>query len=102
MLFHTVFDFYEHMVFNSHMSTKTDTELIESLGGSTKVAEMLGLPKFGGPQRVNNWKTRGIPALVKVQRPDLFMREVIAAAQQSGARFVGAKLADQPTNDQAA
>ncbi len=80
------------MVFNQRMSTKNDTELIESLGGSTKVAEMLGLPKFGGAQRVNNWKTRGIPALVKVQRPDLFMREAIAAAQQSGARFVEAKL----------
>jgi hypothetical protein len=88
-----VFDICEHMVFNPHMSTKNDTELIESLGGSTKVAEMLGLPKFGGAQRVNNWKTRGIPALVKVQRPDLFMREAIAAAQQSGARLVGPELA---------
>lgn len=51
----------------------TDAETIERLGGSTKVAELLGLEKDGGPQRVNNWKTRGIPSKVKVDHPDLFI-----------------------------
>lgn len=52
---------------------KTDRDLIEGLGGPTRVAEILGLPKQGGAQRVQNWLHRGIPAAVKVQRPDLFM-----------------------------
>lgn len=50
-----------------------DKELIEALGGPAKVAALLGLEKHGGVQRVHNWKTRGIPAAVKVARPDLFM-----------------------------
>ena len=59
-------------------------ELIEQLGGSTKVAAMLGLTKPGSVQRVNNWKVRGIPPSVKVQRPDLFMPGLVvqAGAQQ--------------------
>lgn len=51
-----------------------DAELIKSLGGPTKVAELLGFDKAaGGVQRVQNWLTRGIPAAVKVSRPDLFL-----------------------------
>lgn len=69
------------------MSTQTDSELISSLGGPTKVAELLGLPKFGGAQRVQNWLYRGIPAAIKVQRPDLFMPTLTStqspAAQKS-------------------
>jgi hypothetical protein len=54
--------------------TKTDKELIESLGGATGVAKLLGydLTK-GGAQKVHNWITRGIPAKVKVQHPELFI-----------------------------
>lgn len=52
----------------------SDSELIDSLGGPTKVAELLGLDKRGGVQRVHNWKTRGIPAAVKLSRPDLFLQ----------------------------
>lgn len=52
---------------------KTDCEIIKGLGGPTKVAELLGYEKHGGPQRVQNWMARGIPAKVKVERPDLFM-----------------------------
>lgn len=63
----------------------TDAERIESLGGSTKVAEMLGLDKDGGPQRVNNWKKRGIPSKVKVDRPDLFMRDFAQQIEQKAA-----------------
>ena len=61
----------------------TDAEKIESLGGSTKVAELLGLEKNGGPQRVNNWKTRGIPSKVKVDHPELFMSRVSSETQKA-------------------
>lgn len=53
----------------------TDSELIESLGGPTKVAELLGLDKRrGGVQRVQNWIKRGIPSKVKVDHPELFLQ----------------------------
>lgn len=54
----------------------TDSELIDSLGGAAKVAELLGYDKDGGTQRVHNWTVRGIPAAVKVQFPRLFMPEL--------------------------
>lgn len=51
-----------------------DAKLIESLGGAAKVAELLGYDKTaGGVQRVHNWTSRGIPAKVKVEHPDLFL-----------------------------
>jgi hypothetical protein len=53
------------------MNKHPDAELIAQLGGPAKVAELLGLGK-GGVQRVHNWTTRGIPAAVKLSRPDLF------------------------------
>lgn len=46
----------------------TDKEQIERLGGSAEVARMLGYTV----QRVQNWKDRGVPAKVKLTRPDLF------------------------------
>lgn len=52
-----------------------DRELIDSLGGPVKVAEMLCFGRFGA-QRVSNWKARGIPAAVKVQHPQIFMPEL--------------------------
>jgi hypothetical protein len=64
------------MVFNCAMSKHSDAQLIRQLGGPTKVAGLLSLPKFGGAQRVQNWMARGIPAAVKVQRPDLFMPQL--------------------------
>ena len=56
----------------------TDEQLIDALGGATRVCEMLGYSKLGGVQRVHNWKLRGIPAAVKLERPDLFMRQPAA------------------------
>lgn len=50
--------------------------IITKLGGPTKVAELLGLEKHGGQQRVQNWLSRGIPSAIKVARPDLFMPEL--------------------------
>lgn len=49
-----------------------DSNLIDELGGPTKVARLLGYAEQGGVQRVQNWKTRGIPARVKLAHPDLF------------------------------
>lgn len=60
-----------------------DARLIADLGGATKVAEMLGYDTAqGGVQRVHNWTTRGIPAAVKVERPDLFLRDQAEPAGQ--------------------
>lgn len=53
----------------------SDSELIEILGGPTRLAERLGYQKAGGVQRVQNWKARGIPARVKLDRPDLFLTQ---------------------------
>lgn len=52
-----------------------DWALVLRLGGAAKVAERLGWTKEGSVQRVQNWKSRGIPSLVKLQRPDLFPRK---------------------------
>jgi len=50
--------------------------LIQSLGGPTRVAELLGYDKQrGGVQRVANWQARGIPAEVRLERPDIFPPE---------------------------
>lgn len=61
------------MAFNKGM---TDSEFIEKLGGPTKVAELLKLEKHGGVQRVQNWITRGIPSRVKLDYPDIFLRDM--------------------------
>ncbi len=55
------------MVFNVGM---TDSELIEKLGGASKLAKRLGY----GVQRVNNWKKRGIPAQAKVDFQSLLLK----------------------------
>jgi hypothetical protein len=53
-----------------------DKQIIVSLGGPTRVAELLGLDKAkGGAQRVHNWMIRGIPAKQKLAHPELFLRE---------------------------
>jgi hypothetical protein len=45
-----------------------DKELIDKLGGSTKVAGRLGY----SVQRVQNWKIRGVPAKVRLDHPHVF------------------------------
>jgi hypothetical protein len=57
-----------------------DAELIEELGGSTAVSDLLNFEKPNGPARVNNWKTRGIPAEVKLAHPLIFVRRPKKAA----------------------
>lgn len=51
---------------------KTDAQLIDELGGSAKVASMLGYKPEIGIQRVHNWKARGIPAAVRLKHIDIF------------------------------
>lgn len=58
----------------------SDSDIIDKLGGPSRVAEQLGYSKVGGVQRVQNWKVRGIPARVRLQRPDLFPPSVIEGA----------------------
>lgn len=57
-------------------SIEADRERIERLGGSAAVARRMGLTSSGAVQRVNNWKTRGIPAEVKLEWPELFLHPV--------------------------
>lgn len=47
-----------------------DRKLIKDLGGATAVARLINRT----PQCVHNWTVRGIPAAVKLERPDLFLR----------------------------
>jgi hypothetical protein len=68
LLIHATLTDAVHMVFNGGMD---DAKLIEKLGGPAKVAALLRYGA-GGVQRVHNWLTRGIPAKVKLERPDLF------------------------------
>lgn len=66
---------------------QSDRQTIERLGGPAKVAELLGYEKsLGGTQRVCNWLVRGIPAAVKVARPDLFMPTLVTADPLESAR----------------
>ena len=51
----------------------TDSNLIDELGGPSKLAELLGFSKSGGAQRVHNWRVRGIPPSVKLQYPNVFL-----------------------------
>lgn len=71
-------------MFNAPMDTRhRDAALIDRLGGSAHVARLLGFdPKTGGVQRVQNWKTRGIPELIRLRRPDLFDPERKARRRQ--------------------
>lgn len=65
------------------MSIEADKEILLKLGGSTKVAELLG---FKDKQRVQNWMKRGIPAKIKLQYPHIFLTPNIQshnAAQES-------------------
>ena len=74
------------------MSKETDRLLIAKLGGPTKVAELLSLPKYGGVQRVQNWTQRGIPSHVKVEFPHLFMPELATNQPQAPAAIARAAI----------
>lgn len=76
-----VFDLCLNIVFNvflvhilQRFKMNNDRQIIQDLGGPAKVAEMLGYDKSGGTQRVSNWLSRGIPSKVKLQHPDIFLK----------------------------
>jgi hypothetical protein len=62
-----------------------DKALIESYGGSARLARILGLTGVGAVQRVNNWKTRGIPPAVKLGYPHIFLPH-LKTKSRNGAR----------------
>lgn len=50
------------------MTPEESSRLIQTAGGDTKFAELLGITESKGyKQRVNNWKRRGIPADVVLE-----------------------------------
>lgn len=59
----------------------TATELIAALGGPSKVCDLLGYSRAGGLQRIHNWKTRGIPAKVRLDHPLLWLGAEAAASK---------------------
>ncbi|MDE2427015.1 MAG: hypothetical protein KGO96_14040 [Elusimicrobia bacterium] len=60
-----------------------DKAVIDALGGSTELARKLGLdPTAGGVQRVENWKSRGIPAAIRLEHFQLFSAAAAAAASE--------------------
>lgn len=49
-----------------------DSDVIDRLGGPAELARRLGYVERGAVQRVQNWKYRGIPEVVRLRRPDVF------------------------------
>jgi hypothetical protein len=62
-----------------------DWALIQKLGGPAAVARELKMKETTGVQTVQNWKYRGIPARVKLSRPDLFLPKLIRQLQKARA-----------------
>ena len=49
-----------------------DAALIDALGGPAQLARSLGYTSPGAVQRVQNWKYRGIPEVIRLRDPDAF------------------------------
>lgn len=66
------------MAFNDAMTSQPtpelhpDAQLIDQLGGPAILARALGFDMSKGTQRVQNWKYRGIPELMKLRHPSVF------------------------------
>lgn len=56
-----------------------DKQIIKQLGGAGKVSKLVGVSR----QRAQNWLTRGIPAKIKIQFPELFLKEVAMKKEKS-------------------
>lgn len=54
----------------------TDAEIIDHYGGPARLAEKLGWAESRAIQRIHNWRSRGIPAAVKIKHADLFLKGV--------------------------
>lgn len=57
-------------------------------GGALALAKKMGLPEKWLPQRLHYWKTRGIPAALKLAHPDLLLSEefLLGALEKMRAR----------------
>ena len=54
----------------------TEAEIIIARhGGALALIKKMGLPEKWLPQRLHYWKTRGIPAALKLAHPDLLLSE---------------------------
>lgn len=49
-----------------------DARLIDRLGGPAELARTLGFPVRLGVPRIQNWKSRGIPEVIRLRRQDVF------------------------------
>lgn len=58
----------------------SDAALIDHLGGPAAVARLLAFDKPGSVQRVQNWKYRGIPEVIRLRRQDVFGPAPVAKA----------------------
>lgn len=56
----------------------TDAELIDHHGGPARLAEKLGWHESRAVQRIHNWRSRGIPAAVKLKYPAIFLAKLAA------------------------
>lgn len=57
------------------MTPNESARLIDTAGGSSALAELIGLgTEDGARQRVNNWRRRGIPADVILEHREIFER----------------------------
>lgn len=64
--------------------------MIDLMGGPAKLAAELGFdPLKGGVQRVHNWRTRGIPAAVRLEHRETFMAAQAKAAQAAPTASIG-------------
>jgi len=62
--------YYVGMKTNNQIELHDDARLIDAIGGVAKVAMTLGYSK----ERVNNWRYRGIPARVILDKPRLWSK----------------------------
>ena len=79
------------------MPGMTDSEIIQSLGGATAVAKLLGLKTPDGARRVHNWIKRGIPAQIKLDNLSIFVAPQHTVATQQPAYLRGTAKAAAPT-----
>lgn len=65
--------------------------IIAEHGGGVALAKKMGLTEKWLPQRLHYWKTRGIPAWLKLEHPDLFLSEeyLLSALEKIRARARG-------------
>lgn len=67
------------------MDTKTDSEIIDALGGTSKVAALCKVE----PASVSGWRQKGIPQarrmFLELARPDVFRGSAADQAQEQAA-----------------